>query len=355
MLDDGFKLQLIKAGIQAPSADNSQPWKYSWKNNELYIYVDLERSGGFSDEHYVLTDLAIGACIENISITASAAGYHCTVDYLPDNHDPLQAARICFEQGTTEDTELKSVINSRHTDRRFPWKGPVSPSIQDRISQQASHFTNTRLQWVSDKPSKRKALKALRLAETLRFKNQSLHNELFSSIRFSSGWKNIHDEGLSPATLAVEPPIRPLFKMMGNWSVMRFLNYVGTAHMLGFRSVILPAKLSPALCLLGTTSTDRASIIQVGRALERIWLEATIHGLSVQPYAAAGVMALGFLKLEEKYSGTIQKIKWLIKELSGDCQGVIFLRMGYAKTSLPQHAGRRDIQTFVTDSTFESK
>ncbi|MDQ6646250.1 MAG: hypothetical protein M3Y93_03315, partial [Pseudomonadota bacterium] len=64
------KAEILRAGIAAPSADNSQPWRFAWSEDVLDLRIDPGRSGGVSDARYVLSDLAAGACLENMIIHA---------------------------------------------------------------------------------------------------------------------------------------------------------------------------------------------------------------------------------------------------------------------------------------------
>src|SRR3546814_12399512 len=82
---------------------------------------------------------------------------------------------------------------------------------------------------------------------------------------------------------------------------MTMLNRLGAASVLGWRSAYLPIRLSPGLCLLVIPSTARSDMLAGGRALQRVWLQATLDGLSVQPYAAAGVLSLGFVPVEQAF------------------------------------------------------
>lgn len=337
--------KIIQAGVQAPSADNSQPWKYHWTNDELHLWIDEQRSGGFSDRNYLLSDLAIGACMENMRIMAASEGYSSKIEYLPDPDQPLLGCRMLFTPDANSEQALAQAIPARHTDRSFPWSGDVSSEIKKRLGHALNPFPGVRLIWIDDRQTRKNALKALHLAESLRFSVQELHNELFASIRFSCGWKLSSKEGLPPSTLRVEPPMRPLFRGLRHWTVMKYLNWIGASTILGFRSAVLPAMLSPQLCLLATEKSDRTSIIQAGQALERFWLSATEQHLTVQPYAAPGILSLGYV---EPRTGRdkIAHLKQLMAQLTENGNGLIFFRLGHTKKTTPFRTERRSPASF---------
>jgi hypothetical protein len=346
-VNQDLKAGIVRAGIAAPSADNSQPWRFTWTDGHLDVRIDPERSGHVSDTRYVLSDLAAGACVENMVIHARSLGYAAQVQVLPEAGDERWIARIRWCRDDEPGTEpLAAAIERRHTDRSFPWRGPVAEATQARLDAQARRIPGASLCWPQAGREKRAALNAIRWAESLRFRSPTLHAELFSSIRFSTGWNSVCDEGLAPATLAVEAPLRPAFKAMRRPEVMRALNRLGAASMLGWRSAWLPIRLSPGLCLIVVPSSGRTDVFAGGRALQRVWLEATLAGLSVQPYAAAGVLSLGFVPVEPGLRQTLRRLEGSLAQLCGSGRGLVFLRLGHARSAPRFRSGRRAIASF---------
>lgn len=322
---------LLEAAVASPSADNSQPWQYRWAGDALDLWIDARRAGKPSDVRYVLSDLALGACIENVCIQARALGYPVKVRYFPDEaQSPLWVARLEFAPSTPEvrEVELAQAIRSRCTDRRFPWSGVIDDSTRQLLTTEARRLSGVDLLWATEPARKKQFLKVMLEAEALRFRSKALHAELFSSIRWDAGWRKSCEEGLAPATLGIEVPARPLFRALRHQPLMRVMNALGAARLLALRSVYLPVRLSPGLCLVVTSDPGRKCIIDAGRALERIWLDATWMGLAVQPFAAAGIYSMGFFNPEPEFGETLGRIKKLMADITGQQQGIIFLRLG---------------------------
>lgn len=347
-MDRYTKAAILRAGVAAPSADNSQPWRFAWSGDDLDLRIDASRSGGISDTRYVLSDLAAGACLENMIIHARSLGYAADQQTFPRHEDELWIARIRWRRDPECDPHepLAGAIERRHTDRRFPWGGPITTDTQARLNAQARQIPGQRLYWPQTPRERKAALNVIRQAETLRFRSPTLHAELFSSIRFAVGWHSTCEEGLAPATLAVEPPMRPLFQALRRPSVMALFNRLGAASALGFRSAYLPIRLSPGLCLLVIPSTARSDVLAGGRALQRVWLQATLDGLSVQPYAAAGVLSLGFVPIEPAFQGQLTRLGSALSELCAPGCGLVFLRLGYARSASRGRSGRRALASF---------
>ncbi len=347
-MDQGTQADILRAGIAAPSADNSQPWQFAWSGDDLDVRIDTGRSGSVSDTRYVLSDLAAGACLENMLVRAQSLGYAADLQTFPRPDDELHVARIRWRRNPrcNQPEPLAAAIDRRHTDRHFPWRGPITGEAQARLNAQAQLIPGQRLWWPQTPFEGRAALNVIRQAETLRFSSPTLHAELFSSIRFSAGWHGACEEGLAPATLAVEPPMRPVFSMLRRPALMGLFNRLGAASILGWRSAWLPIRLSPGLCLLVVPSTTRPDVLAAGRALQRVWLQATLEGLSVQPYAAAGVLSLGFVPIEPAFQGPLSHLRAALEDLCAPGHGLVFLRLGRARSAPCARSGRRAPASF---------
>ena len=346
-MDRETKAGILRAGIAAPSADNSQPWRFAWSGDDLDLRIDAGRSGRASDTRHVLSDLATGACLENMVIHARSLGHVAEPQIFPQPDDALWVARIHWRHDPECPSDpLAAAIGQRHTDRRFPWRGPIAAETQARLAAQAGQISGPRLWWPRTSRERKAALGVIGQAEALRFRSPTLHAELFSSVRFAAGWHDACEEGLAPATLAVEPPMRPMFQAMRRPAVMQAFNRLGAASMLGWRSATLPIRLSPGLCLVVVPSTARSDVLAGGRALQRVWLQATLEGLSGQPYAAAGVLGLGFVPVEKAFRPALARLASVLRELCGSGCGLVFLRLGYPKSALRHRSGRRALSGF---------
>lgn len=348
-MDRDIKEGILRAGIAAPSADNSQPWRFAWSGDDLDLRIDRERSGRVSDTRYVLSDLAAGACLENMIVHAQSRGVGADVEIFPQHDDELWVAHIHFVspgRGSDRPEPLAAAIEQRHTDRRFPWRGPIQSDTQARLAAQAEQISGQRLWWARTTRERKTALTVIRQAEALRFRSPTLHAELFSSIRFSVGWHASSEEGLAPAALAVEAPLRPGFQAMRRPAVMNLFNRLGAASILGWRSAWLPIRLSPELCLVVIPSAARSDVVAGGRALQRVWLQATLDGLSVQPYAAPGVLSLGFVPVEPAFQRALSDLASNLNHLCAPGHGLVFLRVGYSRSAPRGRSGRRPLASF---------
>lgn len=337
---------IIEAAIFAPSADNSLPFLFDYDGqNTIKFFTDETRSGKATDQGFALSDIALGAVLENAIIKGSSLGYDCDIQYFPDiEHQPRHIANVTFTKAATpiQPNPLDQAITERCTDRRFPFKGPVQQEVITRL-QQAAEFHQCELAIYDNKASKQMVLPVIQKAETIRFESQLLHQELFSTVDFENPTPA---EGMPVSTLAIEAPARPFFKLMSKWKYMNFFNKLGGSKMLGLRSVKVPIAFSPLLVLLKIPSNSRRDVIRGGQALQRIWLQAAADKLAVQPYAAPGVFSLGHLQIEKPLMprlAAVQQEMANIVENKG--YGLMFLRMGY-NSPVTNRTLRRPLESY---------
>jgi len=352
MLSTSQKNQLIQAGIFAPSADNSQPVQFHWQNdNTLEIWIDEKRSGKASDNRFILSDIALGAVIENIIIYAQSLPLTTKIDYFPNGEkEELLVAIIYFlpTENSAPKECLVSEIPKRCTDRRFPFKGPIKKQTIELLTNAAKQHDCDLLSFTCKKAIKR-VLPVIQQAETIRFKSKILHQELFSTVHFNNEQS---EEGMPISVLAIEKPAQPIFKQMKKWPVMNFVNKIGGATMLGFRSVRMPILFSPALVLITMNGKDRLSIIKAGQAIQRVWLKASQQGLSVQPYAAPGIFSLGYIACEDEFKSQLKSVSKKMHAIvnseksTENNYGLMFLRIGYNKP-VEHRSNRRTIDSFA--------
>lgn len=330
-LSDSVRDLIQAAANAAPSADNSKPWRMLWFDNRLDLWIDKHRSGEFSDKNYLLSDLALGACIENIRIQGNALGFATDIQLFPEPVvAPLWVARIQWRVSEIHDQVLAGAIPHRHTDRSFPWDrgGGAIDAARLHLESIEIGLGNAHILNLSEGNKRSSALRVLRRAESMRFASKMLHSELFRAIRFDVGWVTECDLGIPPRALGVERPLRPLFKMLRYWPVMRCLNMFGADRLMGARAADLPTRFSPLLYLLTVESMQRDHIIDAGRLMERYWLSATLSGLSVQPFAAVGAILYGGGALESHMQTRRVALAEEAEALCGGKCGLMFMRMG---------------------------
>ncbi|WP_416306707.1 hypothetical protein [Neptunicella sp. SCSIO 80796] len=348
-MNDDMRTKLIQAAIYAPSADNSQPFRFKWSNDDtLQLFLDPELSGTATDSTFVLSDLAIGAIIESIVIEAKSLRFSVNISLFPDREkDSYFVAQLSFESNDAAipETELKLAqqIPLRCTDRRFPFSGDVSDHMIEEIKA-AVNGDNCQLLGFNQRDKIDAIIPTIFKAEKVRFESEQLHQELFKTVSFT---RDKVESGMNLDVLGISKFESKGFEWMSNWKVMRFLNKLGASGQIAKKSVVSPIKQSPALLLLISSDVSREGIINAGRQLQRVWLKCTEMNLSVQLYAAPGVLSIAKPALSASLMDTINTVEHEMKLLTAELgSGVMFLRIG-KYSGRPVRTGRRDIKSFI--------
>jgi nitroreductase len=130
---------LMEAGCVAlaPSAGNSQPWKFRFGNEMLRVCVDpvLRRSMLHYGEPATL--VAFGASLENLRVGARALGLRMTVDapLLTGPGDFVFSA--AFARGERRDPSGLRALTERVTNRRRGERAPLRPEQREALERAA--------------------------------------------------------------------------------------------------------------------------------------------------------------------------------------------------------------------------
>ena len=284
-------LDIARSGVLAPSADNQHVFRIEITDTAIRLWPTSEFAATTALHRRVLGLISLGAVVENMQLRAGALGLITHVTwFLNGSGGPI--AQLDIQTGpAVQADELAAAIPSRHTNRRM-YRGPgLTESETKLLDSAAGSVKGVRLIWLHG-AARRRALGLIWRAESERFLRQELHKEIFSSIRFDLSWRETADRALPPGALEIEPPMRPMFKALRHWQLMRPLTWIGVHHLIGLRAGWLPAWQAPALGVLVTALPVEQGAVAVGASLERLWLRGTLLKLAMQPLAASAVLPL---------------------------------------------------------------
>jgi hypothetical protein len=284
-------LDIVQAGVLAPSADN----EHVFRAELLEAGIRLWPSPAFAAHAptdllpRVLGLLSMGAVVENMRLRAGALGLAAQVNWLAGtDNEPIAQIDLKSAPGELPD-QLAAAIPTRHSNRRM-YNGPGFTAAETaQLNAAVVPVAGAQLIWLQGAP-RRRALGLVWRAESERFLRKDLHHAIFSSVRFDLPWDKNAEWSLPPGALEIEPPMRPMFKLLRHWALMRPLTWLGVHRMLGLRAGWLPAWQAPTLGVLVSTLPVEQGAVAVGAALERLWLQADALELAMQPLAASAVL-----------------------------------------------------------------
>lgn len=283
-------LDMARSGVLAPSADNHHVFRIELDETAVRVWPTPEFDACTDRLRRILGLISLGGVVENMQLRAGELGLAARIRWFPaDGSGPV--AQLDVEPSTAPGDELASAIPARHTNRRM-YHGPGPDESENaQFHAAVAAVEGVRLVWLQG-AARRRALKLIWLAESERFLRRRLHEDLFSSIRFDLGWHEGADRAIPPGALEVELPMRPMFKALRHWALMRPLTWLGAHRLLGLRAGWLPCWQAPALGLLTSALPVEQGAVAVGAAFERVWLRATLQGLALQPMAGSVVLPL---------------------------------------------------------------
>ncbi|WP_288131517.1 hypothetical protein [Accumulibacter sp.] len=334
---------IIQAGVLAPSADNQHCFELRAEGDGLLLF-GTEAYLATPYHKKVLSLISFGAVVENMGIRAARLGYHADVLWYPDASRPALIAELRLGRSDPNQTALDGAISARHTNRSVIFRGPALADVDlANFRQLAKGIDGVTLHFFDNPKQRAELLHLIRIAEAERFNTQAMHADIFSAVRFDVGWHASAEVGLPPAALAVEPGARWAFTQLRHWSVMNRLRKIGFHHALALRAAYLPCRLAPHLGVLTTRLPIERGAPAVGRALERIWLEAETLGLAFQPFAGSALLSLA--QYREVPAETAEALRRGWTNLTDETPLMVF-RLGRAERPVIR-TGRQRADSFL--------
>lgn len=298
--------RLVAAASRAPSADNMQAWSFARAGDAVEVYLEPTRVLP-TDVNQMFAWVGLGAAVENLVVAAESEGFRATVE-----DDALSGTAATTTVGAGLDglpvtvrlspggshQRLGDWIQRRETNRGAYDTTPLDPGTIDELTEVVAGI-NAGVYWsggVDDLD-----LMAFMDARStyIRLEHRPLHDELFDVLRFSRRELEQTRFGLEFASLGVPVALVSVARLLRYPAVMQVVSRLGIGRAVA-RQLAAKLRAAGAVCLVTARKPGPAGYIEAGRAMERLWLEATAHGLAVQPH---GVLPQYLTKLEIEPDG----------------------------------------------------
>jgi len=111
---------LLRYAVLAPSGPNTQPWKFSIKDNEISLIADFSRSLPSVDPNDRTLYISHGCLLTNLLIAAEHFGFGYDMKCLPDGSSGNRtvAVQLSNKAATPKFPDLFQEITERHTNRK---------------------------------------------------------------------------------------------------------------------------------------------------------------------------------------------------------------------------------------------
>jgi molybdopterin/thiamine biosynthesis adenylyltransferase len=347
---------IISAGIQAPSGDNAQPWRFSCAGNNISLYLDRNADHSFFNINQLASVIACGAVLENIRIAASGFGLNARVSHLPTDGKSDLMASVAFDTDKVATDPLFESIWARQTNRKFyDRKKPLPPTVVQDLLASISAFPTTRLHFITAKSAIQKVARMIYRVDRIRTEHRPLHEHLCEMVRYTREEAVEKRDGLPLKNLEAGLAGETFLKVTRPWWVMNLANRIGLGRMVALHSYQGIVN-SSGVVLLTMDGMGLRDFLIGGQALERVWLTITRRGLVMQPMTAITLFWLRWqIEGGDNFSGKHRKLLggiWreysaLFPEVdfSKEAQVMLF-RLGYGK-EISYGTFRKDIESFL--------
>ena len=277
----------VEHGVLAPSSGNRQPWRFNWDGERLWVLHDHARSASLLDPAHRAAHLALGAAVENIAIAAAHRGVRLRMEPFPRPRDLSVAAALSFETdaaGLEDDAALFPFLALRATNRRPAKRGALGAKAVTALAD-AARMRGARLDLVAGREALAELGAVTGAGERIRHLTRELHREMVDELRWSGDEARGAGDGIPVEALELKAAQRAALGLAARPEVAATLRDLGGGRAfqeLAERAVVR----SSAVGLVTVGGASPGCALRGGRAVERLWLEATRLGLALQPVTA---------------------------------------------------------------------
>lgn len=289
MITEALLDRLVAAASRAPSADNMQAWVFAGADDAIEVHLEPSRVLP-TDVDAMFAWVGLGAAVENLVIAAGHEGFSATVDCgalegQPGSEAPVAEAGapvVVRLSAGGSDHHLAAWIEHRETNRGPFDDAPLDPDTLAGLTDAVAEL-DAGVHWVSGRAALDQLASMDARSTYIRLEHPPLHDELFDILRFSRRELEQTRFGLEFQSLGMPDALVSLARLLRYPSVMKVVSRLGIGHAVARR---LSARLrqAGAVCLVTARRPGPAGYLEAGRAMERLWLEATARGLAVQPH-----------------------------------------------------------------------
>ena len=276
---------IISDGIQAPSGENCQPWKFFVKDSVIELFLLPERDQSLYSWGQRASYMANGAMLENIEISANYHGYNAAISLFPDLRNIHLIAKIQLTKSSGNKKKidlLYNYIRERSTNRR-PYESYVLSSAEvSDIERCSDNLSKIKVHMLTDNMKLKILGAAGAVNEDVMLSNEHLHNFFFSHVNWTKEEDDKKKIGFFIDTLELPPPAKIGFRILRSWRITNILNMFGCHRLIGMQNANVNAKAS-GFGIITVDNMSAETFVKAGRVLQKVWLLITKQQLSLQP------------------------------------------------------------------------
>jgi molybdopterin/thiamine biosynthesis adenylyltransferase len=263
--DDAIRF-IVACATTAPSGGNMQPWRFEASADRIRARIDPARSS-LLDFRNRAALVAIGAALEGAEIGARALGFAPAATLHDDGWE------LALER-TGEIRDEVELLWRRGCNRRTDGTGPVAD-----LDELAAHAAPLHAEIAGELRTLGAALGTL---DRVRFLSARLREDMIGELRFPGD--DLRD-GIDVASLELDASDLAAMDVLRTGSGMALLAKLDRGWGLGNLARDAFAASGGAL-ILRVQSVEPHALVDGGRGLMRLWLEATRRDLAIHPWGS---------------------------------------------------------------------
>jgi hypothetical protein len=276
--------QVLDRARWAPSGDNTQVWRFRILDDHRAEILGRDtRDHVVYDRDGHASQIALGALLENVRIAASAAGLRAEISRSnDDDREPRFAVALAEDRGVAADA-LAAAIETRCTNRRAYSTRALAPGEKWLLEQEA-RIAGLELRWYEGLAWRWRWARVMWANAGVRLTSREawlVHHEVLD---FTDP---LSCDRVPVASVGIDPVMRAVMGWaMADWGRLDRLNrWAGGTIMPRVEMDLLPALACAAhvAVVAARPPTCLDDHVAIGRAVQRVWLRASLLGLQFQP------------------------------------------------------------------------
>ncbi len=283
--------RLVSDATLAPSGGNCQPWKWVCDGQQLYLFHDVSRSATAWDAKGFGGLVALGASLENLTLSAYSMGRHVEADLFPSGVRADFIARLRLKRHASDATlpvwrhELYSLVDVRRTNRKLGSRSPLPPDDLHALTEAVGSIPQANLHWLTDENELSECGALIGATDRLLILTEEWSRSLFAEIRWTPEEAATTRDGIALTSLELSSSDEAGFQLCRDRTALRLIADLGGGANLEkmSRKAVAGAAVVGLITMPQRTTKN---YLWGGFAVQRLWLTAAERHLALHPMTA---------------------------------------------------------------------
>lgn len=283
-IDNDIIRDIVEEACLAASIANSQPWKWVYKNNVLFLFLDRKLAESFWDRNLIGAQVSLGAAIRNLGIASSYRGIQALIEY-PNFAESDLVASIKFKNNhevSESDQKYYSLIFKRFTNRKRIIDSKIG--VEQLAYLKSLSSDSYKVHTVCEPSLLNKLSKLLGKLDRIRLLNKNGQVDFYKEIDFSKNGSSglgipvnellLTEKEYAGLRLAKDPSVS---NNLTNWGLGQGLDSITSEYV----------RASGGICFVTANSSIANNYLKAGEFIQQLWLDCTDKGIAIHPITTA--------------------------------------------------------------------